>query len=105
MMNEHGKSDNCEVPAKFANKDGPITSAERDGGKAIDRGKHDEQNMRRTQHRESVQSALDRVRKVAKSDRKVQFTNLMHHISNVDRLRAAYFAEKHSDVETNESLH
>jgi group II intron reverse transcriptase/maturase len=43
-----------------------------------------------------VQSALDRVRKVAKSDKKVQFTSLMHHISTIDRLRASYFAMKKS---------
>jgi RNA-directed DNA polymerase len=94
MMNDHGKSDRRKVPTKFANKDGMPTSAERDGGKSSDRGKHGEQNTQRTQCRESVQSALDRVRKLAKSDKKVQFTNLTHHISNVDRLRAAYFAMK-----------
>ena len=94
MTHDHGKSDSCEVPAKFVNKDGMQTSAERDGGKATDQGKHVKQNTRRAQYRESVQNALDRVRKVAKSDKKVQFTSLMHHISNVDRLRAAYFAMK-----------
>jgi RNA-directed DNA polymerase len=94
MTNDHGKSDSCVVPAKFANKGGVNTPAERDGGKAIDQGKYDRQTTRRAQYRESVQSALDRIRKIAKSDRKVQFTNLMHHISNVDRLRAAYFAMK-----------
>jgi len=96
MMNDHGKSDNCEVPTKFANK-GEVanTPAERDGGKAVDRGEpRAKQNTHRAQHRESVQSALDRVRKVAKSDKKMQFTSLMHHISNVDRLRAAYFVMK-----------
>ena len=95
MMNGHGKSDRPKVPAKFANKgEAANTPAERDGGKGSDQGKHGKQNTRRTQCRESVQSALDRVRKIAKSDRKVQFTNLMHHISNVDRLRAGYFMMK-----------
>jgi group II intron reverse transcriptase/maturase len=96
MTHDHGKSDRRKVPAKFANKDGAMPSAERDGGKASNQGKHDEQNTRRAQHRESVQSALDRVRKVAKSDKKMQFTNLMHHIANIDRLRVAYFSLKKS---------
>lgn len=94
MTHDHGKSDRRKVPAKFANKGGANTPAERDGGKAADRREQGKQNTQRTQCRESVQSALDRVRKVANSDKKVQFTNLMHHISNVDRLRAAYFAMK-----------
>ena len=89
MMYGHGKSDRPKVPTKFANKGGTPTPAERDGGKGSGQGKHGKQNTQRTQCRESVQSALERVRKVAKSDKKVQFTNLMHHISNVDRLRAA----------------
>ena len=94
MTHDHGKSDSRKVPTKFANKGGANPPAERDGGKSADRGKHDRQNTRRAQHRESVQSALDRVRKVARSDKKVQFTSLMHHISCNDRLRAAYFAMK-----------
>ncbi|CAK9252011.1 unnamed protein product [Sphagnum jensenii] len=103
MMNGHGKSDRPKVPAKFANKDEAAnTSAERDGGKGADQGKHGRQNTQRTQCRgqqrmsseDSVQSALDRVREIAKSDKKVQFTNLLHHISNVERLRAAYFLMK-----------
>lgn len=96
MMDGHGKSDRPVVPAKFANKDGAKTSVERDGGKRSDQGKCDGQNTHRAQHRENVQSALDRIRKIAKSDKKVQFTSLMHHISNIDRLRAAYFALKRS---------
>ena len=39
----------------------------------------------------SVPSALDRVRRVAKQDRKVRFTALLHHV-DLDRLRAAYWA-------------
>ena len=97
MMHEHGKSDRRKVPAKFANKGGANTPAERDGGKAADRGKHGKQNTARTQKAaNAVPSALDRVRKIAKSDKKMQFTNLMHHISNIDRLRASYFAMKKS---------
>ncbi len=96
MMNDHGKSDRAKVPAKFVNKGGANTSAERDGGKGSDRGKHIEQNTHRAQNRSSVQSALDRVRKVARCDKNVKFTSLIHHISNIDRLRDSYFSMKKS---------
>jgi RNA-directed DNA polymerase len=95
MMNGHGKSDRSKVPAKFANNGGATPSAERDGGKGSDRREQVKQNTARTQQAaKAVPSALDRVRKVAKSDKKVRFTNLMHHIYDVDRLRTAYFAMK-----------
>jgi retron-type reverse transcriptase len=95
MMNDHGKSDSGEVPAKFANKGDGQSSAERDGGKTAGQGKQVKQNTARTQKAANVvPSALDRVRKLAKSDKKVQFTNLMHHITSTDRLRAAYFSMK-----------
>jgi len=95
MTHDHGKSDRRKVPAKFANNGDAMSSAERDGGKASNQGKQGKQNTSRTQQAEKdVQSALDRVRKVAKSDKKMQFTNLMHHISNIDRLRKSYFAMK-----------
>jgi len=95
MMDDHGKSDRGEVPTKFANKDDGQSSAERDGGKATDRREQVKQNTTRTQKAAPVVlSALDRVRKIAKSDKKMQFTNLMHHISSIDRLRSAYFLMK-----------
>lgn len=95
MTHDHGKSDRRKVPAKFANNGDAMSPAERDGGKASNQGKQGKQTTSRTQQADKdVQSALDRVRKVAKGDKKMQFTNLMHHISNIDRLRASYFAMK-----------
>jgi len=41
----------------------------------------------------SATSALDRVRRVARKDKDVRFTALLHHV-DVDRLRAAYWALK-----------
>jgi hypothetical protein len=41
-----------------------------------------------------VPSALDRVRKIAASDKKTRFTSLLHHICDINRLRAAFFAMK-----------
>ena len=98
MTYDHGKSDRRVVPAKFANKDDGQSSAERDGGKASDQREQVKQNTERTQQaaKFSVPSALDRVRKIAKSDKSLKFTSLMSHIYDIDRLRSAYFAIKRS---------
>jgi group II intron reverse transcriptase/maturase len=47
----------------------------------------------RTQGREGAGSGLDRVREVARRDKKVRFTALLHHV-DVARLRQAYFRLK-----------
>jgi group II intron reverse transcriptase/maturase len=41
-----------------------------------------------------VHSALERVRQVAKEDKKQRFTALLHHVYDIDRLRTAYLAIK-----------
>lgn len=69
-------------------------SAERVEGRGPAKGNLRGQNTLRTQSREGVQSALARVRQVAKEDKKVRFTSLMHHIYNPDTLREAYFGLK-----------
>jgi group II intron reverse transcriptase/maturase len=56
------------------------------------KGNSVEQNAGRTQGRGTGTSALDRVRQVAKKDRKAQFTALLHHVYNIDRLRESYRA-------------
>ncbi len=50
-----------------------------------------EQNMHRTQGRDRMHSALERVRVAAEKDRERRFTALLHHIYNIDFLREAYF--------------
>jgi group II intron reverse transcriptase/maturase len=61
-------------------------------GRGLAKGNTDQQNARRTQSRtQRTSSALDRVRRVAKQDRKARFTALLHHV-NIERLRAAYQA-------------
>jgi group II intron reverse transcriptase/maturase len=47
-----------------------------------------------TPSRTNAPSALERVRQVAKTDRKTRFTALLHHVYHLDRLRAAYFSLK-----------
>jgi group II intron reverse transcriptase/maturase len=51
-------------------------------------------NMPRTQSRTNVPSALERIRQAARRDRRQRFTALLHHVYDVERLRAAYFALK-----------
>src|SRR5499426_916014 len=56
-------------------------------------GNASEQSTHRTQGRERVAQALDRVRKAARLRKEEKFTALLHHI-NVDLLREAFFALK-----------
>src|SRR5207244_390926 len=51
-------------------------------------------NGLRTRGRAGAASALERVRQAAKQDRKQRFTALLHHVYDIERLRAAYFAVK-----------
>jgi group II intron reverse transcriptase/maturase len=51
-------------------------------------------NRDRTQHRATLQQALDRIRQAAKKDRKLRFTTLWHHVYNIDRLREVCFSLK-----------
>jgi group II intron reverse transcriptase/maturase len=58
------------------------------------KGNKVQHNTLRTQGREkSASNGLDRVREVARKDKKVRFTALLHHV-NVARLREAYFSLK-----------
>jgi len=50
-------------------------------------------NLGRTQSRESRPNGLERVREVARKDRKRKFTALLHHVS-IDLLRASYHSLK-----------
>jgi len=58
------------------------------------KGNSPERNALRTQGPESTPSALERVRQAARQaarqDKKQRFTALLHHIYDVERLRAAY---------------
>lgn len=56
------------------------------------KGNPRQQNASRTQDRIGAPSALERVRGVAERDKQVRFTTLLHHVYDVGRLRATYFA-------------
>ncbi|MBI4509293.1 MAG: group II intron reverse transcriptase/maturase, partial [Deltaproteobacteria bacterium] len=93
MTNGRGKSDRRVVPTKPPNKaDEP--AAEVVEGRGLAEGNSPERNALRTQSRGGAPSALERVRQVARRERKQRFTALLHHVYDVERLRAAYLALK-----------
>jgi len=63
-------------------------------GRGLAKGNSPEGNASRTQSREDVPSAIERVRQVARKDRKQRVTALLHHVYDVERLRTAYLATK-----------
>src|SRR3989441_9215246 len=93
MMNGRGKSDRPIQPTKPPNKaEGP--AAEAVEGRGLAEGNSLERNAVRTQRRGSAISALERVRQAARRDRQQRFTALLHHVYDIERLRAAYLGIK-----------
>ena len=92
MMHGHEKSDPAIVAVKPANK-AELSAAEPVEPRAGTEGNADQQSTRRTQSRESVSQALERIRKVARERKKERFTTLFQHI-NVDLLEEAFYALK-----------
>ncbi len=90
-MHGRGKSDRFVVPQKPPNKVGEPT-AEVVEGRERAKGNLREQNASRMQGRSGAHSALERVREAAQQNRRLRFTALLHHIYDIDRLRAAYRA-------------
>jgi RNA-directed DNA polymerase len=102
MMHGHEKSDSVIVAAKPANKAeqpapersaAKLTAAEPVERRAGTEGNAGQQSTRRTQSRESVSQALERIRKVARERKKERFTALFHHIS-IDLLEQSFFELK-----------
>ena len=93
MMNGRGKSDSSVLPKKPPNNVGQ-PAAEVVEGRGLAKGNTPERNALRTQSRAGAPSTLERVREVARKDRKQRFTALLHHVYDVARLRSAYFALK-----------
>ena len=97
MSHGRGKSDRGVVPVKLPNKaagEAPA-AAEVVEGRLRAKGNAVRQRMCRRSRREyDVETALDGIRQTAKGRPGAKFTTLMHHIYQVDRLRAAYMACK-----------
>jgi group II intron reverse transcriptase/maturase len=89
-MNGSGKSDSPIVPTNLPNKAGR-PAAEAGEGRGLAKGNSSSQNVRRTQGRERTLSARARVRIAARRDKRLRFTALLHHITDIDALREAYF--------------
>ena len=92
MMNDREKSDLVIVATK------PVNKAGRPAAEPVERRMGTERNAGegstcRTQGRENVSQALDRVRQAVKPRKKEKLTALFHHLS-VDLLREAFFALK-----------
>ena len=93
MMDERGKSDCSVVPLKRPNA-APERAGEAVEGRERTKGNTPERNVLRTQGREGAPSALERVRQSAKRNRQQRFTALLHHVYDVERLRAAFLTVK-----------
>lgn len=91
MMYGHGKSDSPIVPAKPLNEAAP-KAKEVVEGRELAKGNSLERNVSRTQSRQGMPSALERIRQAARRDKRQRFTALLHHVYEVERLRVAYFA-------------
>ena len=96
MTNEGGQSDRVVVPKKSVNKVGLLnsTAAEQMEGSTLTKGNEGKRNTHQTQCWESVHNKLQLVHQRAKEDKKMRFTALMHHIYDIDALKAAYFKIK-----------
>src|ERR1700726_2135428 len=89
MMHGHEKSDPAIVAVK------PANNAEQSAAEPVERragtkGNAGQLSTCRTQSRESVSQALERIRKVARERKQEKFTALFHHIS-IDLLEASFF--------------
>ena len=90
-MNDRGKSDGPVVPAKPPNKLAVMAGAEVVEGRGPAEGNTASESRPGRSAGQGVSSDLDRVRQLARKDKDVRFTALLHHVT-VDRLREAYRA-------------
>src|SRR6201981_2006854 len=91
-MHDPEKSDSAVVAGKSPNKAGPPAAGAAEQ-RAGTKGNADQQSTHRTQTRERVTQALNRVRLAARQRKKERFTALLHHV-NVDTLWTAFHALK-----------
>jgi RNA-directed DNA polymerase len=97
MMHGSRKSDDSVVPEKRPNEAlGRPETEEAVEERGSTKGNSREQNVPRTRSRNSMPSALERVRRAARRDKKQRFTALLHHIYDPNILREAYYALKRS---------
>ena len=85
-MNGYGKSDRPVVPAKPPNKTAVAEAAEERG---LAKGNAASETRPGRSAGQDVPNGLDRVRRIAATDKEARFTALMHHVS-LERLWMAY---------------
>ena len=93
MMHDREKSDRLIVPRTPPNNV-VEPAAEAVEGSERTKGNSPDGHGDRTQCRTKAPAGIERVRQAAKRDRKQRFTALLHHVYDIARLRAAYFALK-----------
>ena len=94
-MNERRKSDSPILPGKPSNKGhGAPWSAERVEERGLAKENPLQRTRLRTQGREGLQQALERIRQAACKDKRLRFIALWHHVYSQGRLRKAYFELK-----------
>jgi RNA-directed DNA polymerase len=91
-MNGQGKSDNSIIPTKLPNKAGQ-PAAEVVEGRGLTKENAGQKNTRRTQCRESVPNALERIREAAIRNKEQRFNALFHHVTE-ERLKQAFLKIK-----------
>jgi len=77
-----------------ATSEGGRPTAEGAEERRLAKGNLPRQNVPRAQDRNSTRSALERVGRAAKKDKKVRFTTLLHHVYDPTTLREAYLSLK-----------
>ncbi|MEW5755399.1 MAG: group II intron reverse transcriptase/maturase [Pseudomonadota bacterium] len=90
VMTPVGKSDKAILPKKPANKAGS-TVAESVEGRALTERNGQQDAGDQTQSWSNATSGLVAVREAARKDKRLRFTNLLHHVT-VDALRSSYLA-------------
>jgi RNA-directed DNA polymerase len=94
-MDGPGKSDNFVVPENPPNEVSGAPLAEEAGeGRELAEGNQRQRPRSRAQHRIDLHAKLAPVRQAAGANPALRFTSLWHHVYDVERLRAAYFALK-----------
>ena len=94
-MNEHEKSDDCVVPMKRSNNGSAAAgSAEGVEERRPVKGNSLKETKDRTQSREALQHARQRVGEAAVRYCDEPLNSLWHHCYNVDHLRATFFSMK-----------
>ena len=91
MTYDPGQSDSSVVPKKSPNNPAHA-AAEAMEGSGLAKGNSPDRHGVRTRGRDVAPDGLQRVRQAARKDRKQRFTALLHHVYDLDRLRAAYVA-------------